>query len=175
MSCNGPLLRFLAALLLGAAVGCGPGEGDDAGTPAPGGASVVLGTGREKFEALDSEGSVPLIKGIQGGFHVWTSFLAYGFTPDVLEMNLTTRWDMIDESVLEMHGTVAVKPVTDATGNMAYAMLGWPASIFNPACSNGQGVQLDLTITDMDGHSASDSRRWIVDVSEEDRSTDCAN
>jgi len=135
----------------------------------------VLGTGREKFEALESDRRVPLIAGIQGGFHVWTSFIAYDFTPDVLEMNLTTRWDMLDESVLEMHGSVAVKPVMDATGNAAYAMLGWPASIFNPACSNGQGIQIDLTVVDADGHAASDSRHWFVDVAEEYRSTDCAN
>ena len=140
------------------------------------GPHVLLGTGREAFEPLDSEGSVPLIKGIQGGFHVWTSFLAYGFDSDVLRMELTTRWDALDESVLEMAGNVAVRPGTDAEGVAVLVSLGWPASIFNPACSNGRRLGIDLTVRDTSaGVSASDSRYWIVDVAEEDRSSDCAN
>jgi hypothetical protein len=174
-----------AAFAFGALLaGCGPNADEEA--PAVGGTSnavgatsagprVVLGTGREAFEALASDGTIPLIKGIQGGFHVWTSFLAYGFHSDVLRMELTTRWDELDDSVLEMAGNVAVRPATDADGMPAQASLGWPASIFNPACANGRRLGIELTVRDTEmGLAASDSRRWIVDVAAEDRSSDCA-
>lgn len=178
----------LALVALAALSGCGSDAagGDAAGGAAgdgaagdgaggAGGPRVVLGTGRELFEPLDSEESVPLIKGIQGGFHVWTSFLAYGFDTDVLRMELATRWDELDGSALEMAGNVAVRPGVDAEGTAVLLSLGWPASIFNPACANGRRLGIDLTVRDTSaGLSASDSRHWIVDVAAEDRSTDCA-
>lgn len=156
---------------LACALACAPGAGGAADT----GPQVVIGTGREAFEALGPDGRVPLIKGIQGGFHVWTSFLAYEFDTDVLRMELMTRWDGLDDSALEMAGNVSVKPTTDAAGMPALVSLGWPASIFNPACSNGRRLRIDLTVRDTAaGLSASDSRVWIVDVAEEDRASDCA-
>jgi hypothetical protein len=165
--------RFFAALAW-ALAGCGPNAADGEGA-ASAGPRVVLGTGREAFEALGSDGTVPLIKGIQGGFHVWTSFLAYDFDTDVLRMELATRWDELDESVLEMAGNVGVRPTTDAAGMPALLSLGWPASIFNPACANGRRLGIELTVRDTAaGLSASDRRSWIVDVAPEDRSSDCA-
>jgi hypothetical protein len=166
-------------------VGCGSEESAPAGvstSPISGdgltsdaGPRVVLGSGREAFEAIEVDGQVPLIKGIQGGFHVWTSFLAYGFDTDVLRMELATRWDSLEESLLEMKGNVAVRPVLDEAGAPALVSLGWPASIFKPACTNGRRIDLTITVRDTDtGLSASDARPWIVNVAEEDRSTDCA-
>jgi hypothetical protein len=167
------LARFAFASGTALLAGCGSDGGDSEG-PGVSGPRVVLGTGREAFEVLDSEGSVPLIKGIQGGFHVWTSFLAYGFETDVMRMELRTSWDTLAESTLEMAGNVAVRPSVDPQGSPALLSLGWPASIFNPACSNGRRVSIDITVRDTSsGLSASDSRHWVVDVNEEDRSLDC--
>jgi hypothetical protein len=162
----------ILAALAWALAACGSNAEDGGSADGP---HVVLGTGREAFEPLGADGTVPLIKGIQGGFHVWTSFLAYGFDADVLRMELATRWDELDDSVLEMAGNVSVKPATDPAGMPALVSLGWPASIFNPACANGRRLRIDLTVLDADGGlSASDSAFWIVDVAEEDRSSDCA-
>ncbi|MEO8180832.1 MAG: hypothetical protein ABI895_18520 [Deltaproteobacteria bacterium] len=36
---------------------------------------------------------MPLISGIQGGFHVETTFIAYGFDVEVLRMELRTSSD----------------------------------------------------------------------------------
>jgi hypothetical protein len=170
------------ALAVGALAGCGsdgPVEGSGASAEAGGalsstGPRVVLGSGREAFERVDADGTVPLIRGIQGGFHVWTSFLAYGFDSDILRMELRTRWDGLDETLLEMTGGVAVRPTTDASGVPALASIGWPASIFNPACANGQRLALTITVSEMaTGISASGAARWIVEVAEHDRSSDC--
>jgi hypothetical protein len=181
MTCSGATARLAVAVLgVAVCVGCGS---DDEQTAEPAadadlaadGPRVVLGSGREAFEMVPADGVVPLIKGIQGGFHVWTSFLVYGFDTDVVRMELTTRWDMLDDSLLEMKGNVAVRPATDPSGVPALVSLGWPASIFNPACANGRRLDLTLTVRDEDaGISASDARHWVVDVAEEDRSTDCA-
>jgi hypothetical protein len=139
------------------------------------GPRVLLGSGREAFEAIETDGSVPLISGIQGGFHVWTSFLAYGFDTDVVRMELATRWTARDDSLLEMKGNVAIRPALDPSGTPALVSLGWPASIFDPACADGQRLDVTLTVRDMaSGISASDAQRWIVAVAEEHRSTECA-
>jgi hypothetical protein len=175
---------IVVALALGGSAGCGsddPTEGGGAPSAAAGGAlsadgpRIVLGSGRETFEPVGADGPVPLIRGIQGGFHVWTSFLAYGFDADIVRMELTTRWDDLEDSLLEMMGNVAVRPVTDPSGVPALASLGWPASIFNPACADGQRLELTITVSDTrTGISASDAGRWIVEVADEDRSSDCA-
>jgi hypothetical protein len=99
----------------------------------------------------------------------------YGFDTDIARMELTTAWDTLDESRIEMNGNVSLRPVMDPDGVPALASLGWPASIFNPACANGKRLELSLTVRDQKaGISASDARRWVVDVALEDRSPDCA-
>jgi hypothetical protein len=185
MTCRlGATPLAVVAFALGVSAGCGSEDGAERSELQGTGAGaavvadrprVVLGSGREAFEAVEGDGVVPLIKGIQGGFHVWTSFLLYGFDTDVVRMDLATRWDELGESLLEMKGNVAVRPATDPSGAPALASLGWPASIFNPACANGERLDLTITVRDDEaGISASDARHWIVDVAEEDRSSDCA-
>lgn len=161
--------RTCALVALVAAVGCG-GEPEP---PAPQGVRVVLGTGQKAFEPLNDEASVPLIKGIQGGWHVWTSFLAYGFDTDVLRMDLTTRWEGVDESVLGGPGNVAVRPAEDAAGAPALASIGWPAVVYNPTCAHGHRLLVELTVIDTEGRAASDRHQWIMEVPEAERSTDC--
>ena len=168
-------LAALASVIL---FGCGSGGGSDADAGAGGGANPAahldLGTGRVAFEAAPSGARVPLIQGLQGGYHVWTSFYAYGFSTRVARMDLHTRWENLEGSQLDMNGNVALQPGLDAMGNEVSMSLGWPASIFNPTCVNGQSVLIDVTIVDDQGVTASDSRQWIVDVAEEYRSSDCA-
>lgn len=148
------------------ACGSDPGEAS--------GARVVLGTGLEAYEPIEGEPELPVIKGIQGGFHVWTSFLAYGYDTDVLHMDLVTRWDGADESIIEMPGNVRVRPVTDAAGLPALASVGWPALVYNAPCAQGQRLRIELTVRDASGREASDERTCIADVPPEDRATDCA-
>ena len=169
--------RELAALASVLFFGCGSGGASDADAGAGGGASLAhldLGTGRVAFEAAPSGARVTLIQGLQGGYHVWTSFLAYGFSTRVARMDLHTRWENLDGSQLDMSGNVALQAGLDPMGNEVSMSLGWPASIFNPTCVNGQSVLIDVTIVADQGVTASDSRQWIVDVAEEYRSSDCA-
>jgi hypothetical protein len=175
MTCSRAARLAVVLLALASSGGCGTDGGakpaPDAGASGP---RVMLGSGRAAFEAVDENGSVPLIKGIQGGFHVWTSFFAYGFDTDVVRMDLSTRWNTRDDSVLEMGGNVGVRAATDPSGVPALLSLGWPALVSDPACSNGQLLDIEITIRDTaTGIAASDSSRWVVEVAEEDRASDC--
>ena len=40
---------------------------------------IRIGTGFRRFEELESGQEVPIIAGIQGGFHVWGGFIGQGF------------------------------------------------------------------------------------------------
>ena len=180
-------MRVVAAyrwLALGAALGMGglgcgsdtttlPTLGDAAAEEPVAALRVVLGSGVRAFEEQGDDAHATLIAGPQGAYHVWTSFLSYGFDTDVLRMALSTRWDDTPGSALEMPGRVSAKPTLDLEGLPARATVGWPALILDPLCENGRALRVDLTVSDDEGHSASDTRRWILDVAEEYRSTEC--
>lgn len=152
------------------ALACGP----DREAPQLLGPHVTLGTGREQFEPRADGESVLLVRGIQGAWHVWTSFLAYGFETDVLRMELTTEWQGVDESRLGGAGNVAVRPVEDAAGAAALASVGWTAVVYNPTCAHGHRLRVNLSVLDKEGRFASDTREWIMEVPEAERSSECA-
>jgi hypothetical protein len=176
-----PAHRLLAfsALLGTSSLGCGsdttalPATPDAGAEPSPAAQRVVLGSGVRAFEPLDNDAHATLIAGPQGAYHVWTSFLSYGFDTDVLRMSLSTGWDDTPGSVLNMPGRVSAKPTLDPQGQSALATVGWPALILDPLCQNGRALRVDLTVSDDAGHSASDTRRWILDIAEEYRSSEC--
>jgi len=168
-----------ALLALGGAFGCGSGSPSEPGTGAGGsdvvGPRVLLGTGREVFEEVPADGHVTLIMGLQGGYHVWTSFLVYDLEAEVLRMELSTRWEGVDGSQEQNAGNVSLHAAQDGAGESALASLGWPMSIFNPTCANGRRLVLDLRVIEAGtGLALTDSSQWIVDVPEEYRSSDCS-
>ncbi|HEU5076022.1 MAG TPA: hypothetical protein VFU02_17635, partial [Polyangiaceae bacterium] len=81
-------------LVLSLASGCsGGGEQDPPLEPEPPEVAVELGTGEAEFEPIEGEPTLELAAGSQGGFHVWTSFLASGFDDERLSMVLVTELD----------------------------------------------------------------------------------
>ena len=173
----GHRLLALGALLGTCALGCGSDRSPPGVVVAEGGPAaaqrVVLGSGVREFEPQLDDAHAALIAGPQGAYHVWTSFLSYGFDTDVLHMELSTGWDDTSDSALEMAGRVSAKPTLDAQGLPALATVGWPALIEDPLCENGRALRVVLRVSDDEGHSAGDMRRWILDVAEENRSTEC--
>ena len=172
-------LLALGALLGTCALGCGSDRSvldvvPDAGKGEPATEQrVVLGSGVRAFEPLADDAHATLIAGPQGAYHVWTSFLSYGFDTDVLHMQLSTGWDDTPGLELPMAGRVSARPTLDAEGQPALATVGWPALVEDPLCGDGRALRVDLTLSDDAGNSASDTRRWILDVAEEYRSTEC--
>jgi hypothetical protein len=135
-------------------------------------ARVVLGTGESEFETMDGEPVITLVHGAQGGFHVWASFLAYGFEAQALDLTLTTRVEGASENLV-MHGHVTTREVQDATGQSARSFAGYPAQVRDARCVNGHRVELRLHLSDPLGHSADDLRHCVAEVSEEFRSDEC--
>jgi hypothetical protein len=135
--------------------------------------SVVLGTGSRTFEPLAEDAHATLIAGPQGAYHVWTSFLSYGFDRDVLFMQISTGWDDTPTERFDMHGEVVARLTVDAAGLAARMTQGWPAVIRDPLCQDGRALRVNLTVSDDAGNAASDTRRWILDVAEQYRPSDC--
>jgi hypothetical protein len=153
--------------------------GDDSGPAGAAAASqdgpyrVVLGTGQRGFEPLEDGAHATLIHGPQGAYHVWTSFLSYGFDSDVLRMDISTGWEDTPEERFEMGGDVVARATVDAQGADARLTRGWPAQLRDALCQDGRALRLNLTISDGAGNAASDTRRWILDVPLELCPDDC--
>jgi hypothetical protein len=153
---------------------CGDGSGaagpESAGQPPY---RVVLGSGQREFEPLEEGAHATLIHGPQGAYHVWTSFLSYGFDSDVLRMDISTGWDDTPDERFPMGGDVVARATLDAEGADARLTRGWPAQVREPLCQDGRALRVELTMTDPAGNAASDARRWILDVPVELRPDDC--
>jgi hypothetical protein len=175
-------MRGFTAALFGACIGLAPacgqdatklGADPDAGSPGEPSHAVVLGTGKMGFEPLPEGAHATLVAGPQGAFHVWTSFLSYGYDVDVLHMDISTGWDDTPDVRFDMQGSVAARTALDPDGMSARLTRGWPAQVRDPLCQDGRALRVDLTVTDEAGNAASDTRRWILDVPEQYRPADC--
>jgi hypothetical protein len=103
-----------------------------------------------------------LVAGSQGGFHVWASFLAYGFDSSSLDLTLTTTVDGADNDLV-MHARLSTREILDADGVPARSFAGFPAQVRDARCANGQRVRLQLHVAAPGGDSfATDQRHCIV-------------
>lgn len=153
---------------------CSGGGSASPGEPATGSARLLLGTGEESYVPIDGEPVLQLVAGIQGGFHVWATFLGYGFEGDRLRMRATTTWGPNGAYVFASNqAAIRVHEVVDEGGETALEGSGWPAQIELARCSQGQRVLLEMTVSDDFGRTASDRRTFISSVQEELRGTDC--
>src|SRR5688572_8596475 len=109
----------IALAALGLATACGGGSEDDPPIepePEPEPAEVELGTGEAEFEPIEGEPTLEMAAGFQGGFHIWTSFLASEFVGERLDMVLVTELDGVADSDLTMRATLKGSEVTNDAG-----------------------------------------------------------
>jgi hypothetical protein len=169
-------LAMLGATLAAAAVGCGSPDADGAGaSPARGEQSVVLGTGEAEFEPIDGEPRLRLVGGVQGGFHVWASFLAYGFASDRLDMMLETVIEDDPATRLVMRARLSLRDALDAEGEPTQFFAGFPAQVYDARCAHDKRVRVAVTLTDASGESATDERHCIAELDAAQRRDDCAS
>jgi hypothetical protein len=135
--------------------------------------AVTLGTGEAVYATIEGEPQLPLVAGVQGGQHVWASFLAYGLTSNAVGMLLTTSVDDAPESRLSMRANVTTRQVLDEQGELANTFAGFPAQVFDASCAHGKRVRIDITLSDDSGSVAEDTRYCIADVEESRRSRSC--
>ncbi|MFW6050062.1 MAG: hypothetical protein ACODAU_02740 [Myxococcota bacterium] len=147
--------KHLAAAVLLVA-GCKGGEpqvGGDAGA-----AWLEVGGGEWQFEPLEDGQEVELVRGGQGGYHVWVSLRAGGVDPDNVRMSITTE-------ILSLAGSESGSTLDRDLGSApepgTYHYIGWPAVLPEPGCADGEEVEVRVTITDRHGTQVGD-RRTVV-------------
>jgi len=169
--------RAAALLALSLACGASDGDGGTEQTAAPilsEPPQVLLGTGEASFEPIDGEPHLGLVAGVQGGFHVWASLLAYGFADSRLDMVLETSLDDDPASSMVMRARLSLRDAVDANGEPVQSFAGFPAQVQDARCANGKRIQVTVTLSDTTGASAQDTRYCIADVDERQRREDCA-
>lgn len=168
-------LGVLGAALAGA-IGCGS-SGDaalDGSEPSQtSDRSVVLGTGEAQFEPMAGEPRLRLVAGVQGGFHVWASFLASGFASDRADMVLETMVEDDPATRLVMRARLSLRDTVDADGEPAQYFPGFPAQVYDARCAQDKRVKVTVVLTDVDGASATDERHCIAELDAAQRRTDC--
>jgi hypothetical protein len=170
MAPRAPLLALLASL---APCACGSDPGPPDPGPVDNGKRVVLGTGEAAFEPIEDEPRLRLVAGVQGGFHVWASFLAYHFTGDRVDMVLETRVEDDPAASIVMRARLDLRDTTDADGEPVRSFAGFPAQVYDARCAQDKRVRVEVTLADADGTSASDVRHCIADVPEQQQRSDC--
>lgn len=163
----------IAVATFGFATACGGGnEGDPPSEPEPDPAEIELGTGEAEFEPIEGEPTIELAAGSQGGFHIWTSFLATGFESDRLFMVLVTEVDGADLPAT-MKGNLPMTEVTNDAGEVVLTNAGYPGLVRDARCSHGKRVRLQATLSDESGHEASDERYCYISLDEQYRDETC--
>lgn len=134
----GVVLGVLAVPLVG---GCA------LGGPEP---TVEIGTGESSFQALTEGQDVPLILGVQGGYHVWMSLRATELDPDKVWLDVRTEVNG------EQANSMAITELTDVDEHEgdACVLVGWPVIMADPQGVDGRELGLSVTVTDEDGMSA---------------------
>lgn len=157
------IARVAASLaLLFCIASCGA-EGEDVGGPdaatfdtnVPDELYVALGTGFPDYEALQGTlPELPIIEGIQGGYHVWGGFIVSGLDPDdlLIDFRLTLDGTLVATASYEddLRETVVVEGVE----RYAYAGV---AVVFengtDPFAVSGNTFTLSVDLTDAQGQT----------------------
>ena len=139
------------ALALLVSAGCaGPGAGE---------AQVELGTGTWRFEPLVDGQEVDMVRGAQGGWHIWLGLRATDFDAD----RALTKIEMqpADESA-EPQQVEAELYLGSPDDEGRRTLLGWPAIIADPACAVGEMMRVSVEVESIDGTPRIDERYVIL-------------
>ena len=137
-------------------------------------AKVILGTGEAEYEPIEGEPTLEMAAGFQGGFHVWASFLASGFSEERLDMVLVTQLDGEPESApLTMRATLKGTEAVGEEGEPVWSFAGYPAQMRDARCANGRRARVRVTLSDTFGHEASDERYCVLFLDEIYRDDSC--
>lgn len=122
------------------------------GASAPGEASLEVGTGTARFVPVTDGQEVPLVRGAQGGWHLWVSARATGL--DSGTASLVIEHGPADGSAAPEISRVGVTfDPADAQGRRA--TLGWQAILPDPSCAVGRLHRVRVTVTTATGQRAS--------------------
>lgn len=122
---------------------------------------VVIGTGDRRFEAITPGQVVPIIQGIQGGYHVWGAFRGGGFDSTDLRIDFELRQG---DTVVANARYTEPELDGDAEGVFDYATV---AVIFidnaEVGPSSGETLTLALELTTQGGVTLTDQTTVVPD------------
>lgn len=149
---------FALLVSLGLSGGCGrpPVPGD--GRPSDGGAAgarIELGTGQNQFVPLKDGDAVAIVKGPQGGYHIWGSIRSFRMDPKNIEIEY---WVDLPgppvENVSHSKYRLSLLPQGDYS-----EWFGMTLFILDPDKINGKTVAVRFEAKDASGQRAQDSRQ----------------
>ena len=168
------LLRLAGLSLAGVALtasGCGEGEGADG--LCPGAPMLTLGTGRDAFEPLSNGQDLPLVRGIQGGCHVWLSLSASGIDGRRVTLSIEVRDVVTTELVAQSATLIRLSQLEDGS----CGVVGFPAVFEAPWRLENRDVRLLVSLIDPNGVTLEVDRpviiRWPQVSAGEDSLTAC--
>lgn len=143
---------FVPMMLLACLTGCS-GE-----PPVEGDAIFEVGTGTWRFEELGDGQPVDLIRGAQGGWHVWVA--ARGTHVEDGDMII------IETEPADGSGSVQrveLQPNFDPENSSGFRnYLGWPAMLDGVDCLVGELLRVRATLVSLDGTSMTSERDIMV-------------
>jgi hypothetical protein len=144
-----------AALLLAAAAtlpACGP------HVPAsyPGPPDVTLGTGYDQFVPVDDGADVPIIMGLQGGYHIWGSVRARYVDPRQVHLVFTLYLAGQDTPLTIRHDHVDLAGTSDGLDFGQH--LGSAVFLPDVTMVRDQPCRWRLDVTDLESRTASVER-----------------
>ena len=141
----------VALVTLAALSGCG----EDVGS---GDASLALGTGSWRYEALEDGDTVELVRGAQGGWHVWLSVRTRGIDERQV---VQARVQPADESRPPTSDDlrVSLDPMND---DGTRDLIGYPLVIEDPSCLVGEMIRIEVR-TEVGGEMVRTERDVRVD------------
>ncbi|MCZ7683954.1 MAG: hypothetical protein M5U28_36375 [Sandaracinaceae bacterium] len=165
------MLGRSALVLFALVTMCDPMPGDpdgstsepDAWTPS-GDPSVELGTGRDSFEAFEDGDTLQLVAGCQGAQHIWTSVRAWGLDPrgTILDVSVTR-----DSDEMLVSQTFRVRVSLEPVAGTDYAQVsGLTVVVPEPDLAIGEALTMRLSVTDMEGRTATDERPIMLEWGE---------
>ena len=114
----------------------------------PGEASLELGTGSWRFEPLEDGETLELVRGAQGGWHVWLSVRVEGMAGEPPPLRFTMQPS--DESRGADSFEVALRfdpPREDG----ARQLVGYTGIVSDPACLVGELLRVEVEMPGPDG------------------------
>ncbi len=120
--------------------------------------TLELGTGTARFSPVADGDELPMIRGAQGGWHVWVSVRIEGMDVDLA--SLTLEHQPADESEpAQITSSGAMFDPADAEGRRS--SLGWAAIFNDPTCSVGRLHRIRATVTSARGERISIEREIV--------------
>ncbi len=156
------VLLLLTPLLL---LGCGPAPApagskktvDDGRTAAP---TFIVGSGKDAYTATADGGTVEIIHGPQGGYHLWGAFRVTGVAPGPVSVTYVVSRDTLPATPLSST-TYEVDPFARAGGREWAGLIGYVPNDQLEATAH-QPVVLSMTLTDAAGTVLRDERHVVA-------------